>query len=88
VPKKTNQKKGTRVIWSFGQLCAPQSCLNFKNSLRSDSLKSFKGIFSSAHQMPMGKHFNYAHSRGNQESEPARLRGRALWARIFTVLFV
>jgi len=55
VPKKTNQKKGTRAIWSFGLLCAPQSCRDFKNSLCSDSLKSFYGIFSGAQQMPMGK---------------------------------
>jgi len=60
VPKKTNQKKGTRVIWSCGLLCAPQSCLDFKNSLRSDSLKSFTGIFSGAQQMAMGKHNNHA----------------------------
>ena len=38
----------------------PQSCLDFKNSRCSDSLKSFNGIFSGALQMPMGKHNKHA----------------------------
>ena len=73
-------RKGTRVIWSFGLHCAPQSCRDFKNSdtvLSSNTvmlkqlgvgayLKSLIGIFSGAHQMPM--ECKLAPSRGNQEA--------------------
>ena len=52
--RKRSKRKSTRAIWSFGLRCAPESCRDFKNSLRSDSLKSFIGIFCGAHQMPMG----------------------------------
>ena len=78
-----NQKKGTRVIWSFGLVCAPQRCRDFTNSLCSNSIKSFYGIFSGDQQIPMGKVCKHGPSRANQVSEPARLRNRALWARIF-----
>jgi hypothetical protein len=61
----TPLQKGTLVIWSFGLLCAPQSCRDFKNSLCSNSLKSFFGIFSGAQQMPMGKDFKQSPSRVN-----------------------
>jgi hypothetical protein len=57
---KNEPKKDARAIWSFGLLCAPQSCRDFKNSLRSNSLKSFIDIFSGAQQMPMGKFINSA----------------------------
>ena len=76
--------------WSFGRLefmpgtGTPQSCRDFKNSLCSDSLKSFFGIFSGAQQMPMGEDYKHGPSRSNQVSEPVRLRSRALWTRLFT----
>ena len=47
--RKRIKRNGTRIIWSFGLRCAPQSCREFKNSLRSNSLNSFIGIFSGAH---------------------------------------
>jgi hypothetical protein len=53
--RKRIKRKGTRTIWSCGLRCAPQSCRDFKNSLRSDSLKSIFGIFSGAQQKPLGK---------------------------------
>ena len=47
------------------------------------TLKSFFGIFSGTQQMPMGKLINLVPLRGNQVSEPARLRGRVLWVRMY-----
>ena len=39
--RKRTKRKGTRVTWSFGLPCAPRSCRDFANSLRSNSAKSF-----------------------------------------------
>ena len=57
------------VLWTEWSLCPERVLLKsagiFKNSLRSDSLKSFIGIFSGAQQMTMGKQNNHAASRGS-----------------------
>ena len=50
LPKETNQRKGTRVTGPAvgGMPCAPQSCRDVANSLRSNSATSLFGSFSGA----------------------------------------
>jgi len=43
--RKRTKRKGTRAIWSFGLRCAPQSCREFSNSLRSNSENSLSASF-------------------------------------------
>jgi hypothetical protein len=70
LPKeKVTKRKGTRATWPSGLPCAPRSCRDFANSLRSTAVTLLRDIIGLASMKKFRKLYVYAVGKADKHAK-------------------